>query len=297
MKVGFVGLGLMGRPMVERLLGSGHELQVYSSNADTLQEMRLLGARPCDSVAEAANGTDVFCSCRVTPAQSRAVFTGPEGVLAAACKPPICIDFATIDPMTSREIGQVLADQGIDLLDAPVSGGPDGARAGTLSIIVGGEASAVVAVGELFVTLGKRSFHMGGIGTGVITKLCNNMISITTHALVAEAMVLGARGGIDGEALYEVLRNSSAYSRTLERVVPGFFLQRHFEAAASIHTIIKDLQAAIDLSTDTGVELRLPQAAMRWFADAAADGHGDDDIASVILPMETASGVRVGGKS
>jgi len=296
MKIGFVGLGLMGLPMAGRLLAAGHELQVYSGNSQSLRELRRQGAVATESVAAAADGVDVFCSCRVSPAQSREVFSAADGVLAAAARPPICIDFATIDPMTSREIGRILADNGIALLDAPVSGGPGGARDGTLSIIVGGDAGAVSEVGDLFATLG-QTFHMGAVGTGVTAKLCNNMISITTHALVAEAMVLGASSGIEADALYEVLRNSSAYSRTLERVVPGFFLPRRFAAAASISTIVKDLQAAIDLSAATGVELRLPHAAMRWFADAIDSGHSNDDIAAVILPMETVSGVRVGDES
>lgn len=294
MNIGFVGLGLMGQPMVERLLQAGFALHVFSENADTMSGMRQQGALPGSSVADVAGKVDVFCSCRVTAQQSRAVFTGPDGVLSATSRPSVCIDFATIDPMTSREIGQMLVEGGIDFLDAPVSGGPDGVRAGTLSIIVGGTAAAVTAVSAVFDALGKQTFHMGDVGAGVTTKLCNNMISITTHALVAEAMVLGAKCGVDAAELYEVLRNSSAYSRTLERVVPKHFLPRNFEATATIETIMKDLQAAIDLSVEEGVRLRLPEAAMRWFGDAVEQGHIGDDIASVILPMENIAGARVG---
>jgi len=294
MNIGFVGLGLMGQPMVERLLQAGFALHVFSENADTMSGMQQQGALPGASVADVAGKVDVFCSCRVTAQQSRAVFTGPDGVLSATSRPSVCIDFATIDPMTSREIGQMLVEGGIDFLDAPVSGGPDGVRAGTLSIIVGGTAAAVTAVRAVFDALGKQTFHMGDVGAGVTTKLCNNMISITTHALVAEAMVLGAKCGVDAAELYEVLRNSSAYSRTLERVVPKHFLPRNFEATATIETIMKDLQAAIDLSVEEGVRLRLPEAAMRWFGDAVEQGHIGDDIASVILPMENIAGARVG---
>ena len=294
MKIGFVGLGLMGQPMVERLLEAGHTLHIFSNNAKVFRRMQQQGAILGSSVADVAGKVDVFCSCRVTPQQSRAVFSGTDGVLTAAQLPSVCIDFATIDPMTSRDIGQTLADAGVDFLDAPVSGGPDGVRAGTLSIIVGGDAGAIEIAAPIFDRLGKRTFHMGGIGAGVTTKLCNNMISITTHALVAEAMVLGAKCGINGDALYEVMRNSSAYSRTLERVVPNHFLPRNFEAAATIDMIKKDLRAAIDLAIEEGVSLRLPEAAMRWFDDAVERGHASDDIASVILPMEDIAGVRVG---
>jgi 3-hydroxyisobutyrate dehydrogenase-like beta-hydroxyacid dehydrogenase len=296
MKIGFVGLGLMGQPMVERMLEKGFAVHVFSANDEAMRALQRHGAIPASSLVELAGEVDVFCSCRVTPQQSRTVFGGQYGVLAAKKQPRVCIDFATIDPMTSRDIGRALADAGIDFLDAPVSGGPSGARAGTLSVIVGGDAKAVESVSGIFAALGKQTFHMGDIGTGVTTKLCNNMISITTHALIAEAMVLGAKCGVDADELYQVLRNSSACSRTLERVVPGHFLPRNFKAAATIETIIKDLQAAIDLSVEEGVSLRLPGAAMRWFDDAVAQGHSGDDIASVILPMENIARTRVGSR-
>jgi 3-hydroxyisobutyrate dehydrogenase-like beta-hydroxyacid dehydrogenase len=296
MKIGFVGLGLMGQPMVERLLQAGFTLHVFSENADAMNELQRQGVLPGSSVADVAGKVDVFCSCRVTAQQSQGVFTSPDGVLAATNLPPVCIDFATIDPMVSREIGQTLIERGIDFLDAPISGGPDGVRAGSLSIIVGGLTGAVASVSTIFDALGKQTFHMGDVGAGVTTKLCNNLISISTHALVAEAMVLGAKCGVDATALYEVLRNSSAYSRTLERVVPNHFLPRNFTAKATIDTVMKDLQAAIDLSVEEGVKLKLPEAAMLWFDAAVEQGHIGDDIASVILPMEKIAGARVGGQ-
>ena len=294
MKIGFVGLGLMGQPMAGRLIEAGHEVHVYSANAEAVETMVAKGAVAGGSVADVAGSVEIFCSCRVTPEQSREVFTGPDGVPAATAVPPVCIDFATIDPMTSREIGRTLAPAGTDYIDAPVSGGPNAAAAGTLSIIAGGARPAVERAGPVFDSLGKRTFRMGGIGTGVTAKLCNNLITITSHALIAEAMVLGAKAGIDGHALYEVLSQSTAYSRTLERVVPGHFLPRNFEAAASVENIMKDLRGALDLAEAEGLRLALGETAMTLFAEAAARGHAGDDIAAVILPMEAAAGVSVG---
>ena len=295
MKIGFVGLGLMGRPMAGRLIGEGCEVHVFSASAEAVASLVAQGAVAGESVAGVAGRVEAFCACRVTPDQSRTLFTGPDGVLAADPVPPLCIDFATIDPMTSREIGRALETAGASYIDAPVSGGPQAAASGTLSIIAGGAAEAIARAGPLFDILGKRTFHMGGPGTGVTAKLCNNLITITSHALIAEALVLGAKAGIDANALYEVLSRSSAYSRTLERVVPGHFLPRDFNAAASIDTIRKDLQGALDLAAAEGIRLALGETAMTLFAEAAARGHAGDDIASVILPMEQAAGVRVGG--
>lgn len=294
MRIGFVGLGLMGRPMAGRLVDAGHEVHVFSADAEAVEALAAKGAVAGDSVAAVAGKVEIFCSCRVTPDQSRAVFTGPDGVLSADTVPPLCIDFATIDPMASREIGRALAESGSDYIDAPVSGGPGLAAAGTLSIIAGGAQQAIERAGPIFDSLGKRTFHMGGAGTGVTAKLCNNLITITSHALIAEAMVLGAKAGIDAHALYEVLSQSSAYSRTLERVVPGHFLPRNFSAAASMDTIMKDLQGALDLAAAEGLRLALGETAMTLFAEAAARGHARDDIAAVILPMEEAASVRVG---
>ena len=294
MKIGFVGLGLMGLPMAGRLIDAGHEVHVFSGNAELVKTMTAKGAAAGISVADIAGRVEIFCSCRVTPEQSRAVFTGPDGVLSVAAVPPVCIDFATIDPMTSRKIGRTLAAAGAEYIDAPVSGGPHAAAAGTLSIIAGGAKEAVARSGPLFDILGKRTFHMGGTGAGVTAKLCNNLITITSHALIAEAMVLGAKAGIEASALYEVLSQSSAYSRTLERVVPGHFLPRNFAAAASMDTIMKDLQGALDLAAAEGIRLALGETAMTLFNEAAERGHAKDDIAAVILPMEDAASVRVG---
>ena len=294
MRIGFVGLGLMGLPMAHRLLKAGHELHIYSENTRSLEVLTGLGAVFERNILQVAEKVEVFCSCRVTPEQSRAVFVGNGGVLLAGSRPAICIDFATIDPMTSQEIGEGLAKVGINYLDAPISGGPDGAKTGTLSVIVGGKKRAVKKAMPIFEAFGKQIFHMGDIGTGVTTKLCNNMITITTHALVAEAMVLGVKSGVDATALYEVLANSTAYSRTLERVVPQHFLIRNFKAAATIDNIMKDLQGALDLAEAKDVQLSLPTTAMKRFVEAAEHGYSGDDIAAVILPMEERAGTIVG---
>ena len=294
MEIGFIGLGLMGLPMARRLLEAGHRLRVHSGNREAVAELVAAGAVEAGSLAEAADGADAFCACRVTPEHSRAAFLGAEGVLAAASPPALCIDFATIEPLVSREIGAALKDKGIAYLDAPVSGGPTAAAEARLSVIVGGEEAAVARARPIFEAFGKETFHMGGPGTGVTAKLCNNMISITTHALVAEAMVLGVKAGIDAAALYEVMRNSSASSQTLNRVVPNHFLKRDFTAAATLEMIMKDLQAALALAEAEGVALRLPEVAMQRFREAAGQGHLQDGIASVILPMEAAAGVTVG---
>jgi len=293
-RVGFVGLGLMGLPIARHFAAAGHRLFVASGSRAPLDELAALGATVCASPREIAPQVEIFFSCRVTPEQSRQTFLGEDGILATAASGMLCVDLATTDPETARDIETRLAKQGIGFLDAPISGGPDGARAKTLSIIVGGAAEHVERAKPLFDLFGKKTFHMGPVGAGVATKLCNNMITITTHALVAEAMVLGVKAGVDATRLYEVLHSSTAYSRTLERVVPNHFLKRNFKAASNVTTVMKDLDCALLTARRLGVRLLLPAVALQCYVDAAGRGHADDDIAAVILPMEEIAGVQVG---
>jgi 3-hydroxyisobutyrate dehydrogenase-like beta-hydroxyacid dehydrogenase len=294
MRIGFVGIGLMGTPIVRHLMRAGHRLVVGGSNGAEIERLVAAGAEAGGNPRRIAAGVDVFFSCRVSPRHSLDTFLGADGVLASGRGDLLCIDLATIDPAVSRRIGTTLGEAGMTFIDAPISGGPDGAEAGTLSIIAGGTAEAIARAEPLFALFGKKTFHMGPVGAGVATKLCNNMITITTHALLAEAMVLGVKSGIDADRLYEVLRQSSAASRTLERALPAHFLKRDFEAAATISTIMKDLQCAIDSGERLGVPLRLPPVAQQWYGEAVALGHAAKDITAVILPMEEAAHVRVG---
>ena len=294
MRIGFVGLGLMGLPMVRHLVAAGHQLFVASGNRRSVEELAALGAVICDSPSEIAPHVEIFFSCRITPEHSRETFLGAHGVLASGTRGLLCVDLATLDPATSVGIAARLAEMDIGYLDAPISGGPDGAKAQTLTIIVGGAPEHVERAMPLFDLLGKKTFHMGPVGCGVAAKLCNNMITITTHAVLAEAMVFGVKAGIDAHRLYEVLRSSSAYSRSLERVVPNHFLNRNFNAASNVTTVMKDLDCALVTARRLGVRLLLPAVALQCYVDAAGRGHTDDDIAAVILPMEEIAGVQVG---
>jgi len=285
---------LMGLPIARHLAAAGHPLFIASGNRAPLDELRAMGATVCASPRDIAPHVEIFFSCRVTPEHSRETFLGADGVAASGVRGILCVDLATTDPETAVDLAARLAEHDIGFLDAPISGGPDGARAKTLSVIVGGASENVERAAPLLSLFGKKTFHMGPAGTGVATKLCNNMISITTHALVAEAMVLGVKAGIDAAQLYEVLRSSSAYSKTLERVVPNHFLNRNFEPGGTIAQIMKDLDCALLTARRLGVRTRLPEIALQCYAEAADRGLGQKDIAAVILPMEEIAGVKVG---
>jgi 3-hydroxyisobutyrate dehydrogenase len=294
MRIGFTGLGLMGTPMARNLVRAGHRLVVHSSNREATRQLCDDGAQAAASVADMAGAVDVLCSCRVAPEHSLEVFTGAQGAIAAGREGLVCIDFATIDPATSRHIARALRERGIGFVDAPVSGGPGGAAAGTLSIMVGGSDADVARVRPVLEALGKSVFHLGANGNGLAAKLCNNLITGTLHALIAEAMVLGAKLGLPGERLYEVLRASSARSNTLERVVPNHFLPRNYAPASALSMMIKDLECVTATAKAAGVRMLLPTIAQQMFVEAQGLGHGDKDLAAVILPMEAIAGVSGG---
>ena len=270
-------------------------MSVYSSRETAIAELVAIGARRAGSLAALFGEAEIICSCRVTPQHSVEVFTGDQGAVRFAKEGTTCIDFATIDPATSRLIGKRLVEVGVGYVDAPVSGGPEGAKAGTLSIMAGGDEWHFLRAKPLLDCISGKVFHMGGVGNGVATKLCNNLITGTLHVLIAEAMVLGTKAGIDPHDLYEVLRASTAQGRTLDRVVPNHFLPRNFAPASALSMIIKDLECALAMGRALDVRLSLPAVAQQCYVEAEGLGHGGDDLSAVILPMERIAGITVGG--
>jgi len=297
MQIGFVGLGLMGAPMAANLIRAGHDVLVHGRDAATVARMCAAGARAAASLREVASQVDVLCSCRVTPQHSLDVFLSDDGAQGAGTSGMLCIDFATIDPATAQRIGAGLGERGIGFLDAPVSGGPGGAAAATLSIMAGGSAGDFSRARPVFDAVGRHVFHLGGVGSGLAAKLCNNLITGTLHVLIAEAMVLGTRLGLDPAQLYEVLHASSARSNTLERVVPNHFLSGNYVPGSALSMMIKDLECVTATAKSVGVRMLLPSLAQQCYIEAEGLGHGAKDLSAVILPMEAIAGVEVARKT
>ena len=294
MKVGFVGLGHMGLPMARNILRAGHQLSVFSSKTASVASLCAEGAREAGSLAELVASNEAICSCRITPEQSRDVFLSADGVLGKGATNTLCIDFSTVDPLTSRDIASRLRAAGHGFCDAPISGGPDGAAARTLSVMVGGSEADFARARPIFEALSSKLFHLGDVGAGVTAKLCNNMITGTVHVLLAEAMVFGTKAGIDPRRLYEVLSASTANSTSLQRAVPNHFLPRNFEPASAVTTIIKDLECVLATAKALDVRMLLPTIAQQCYVEAAGLGHGAKDLSAVILPMENIAGIKVG---
>jgi 3-hydroxyisobutyrate dehydrogenase len=279
--------------MAENLIKAGHTLVAFNRSKAVVKDLVSQGAVEAQSAREALDRADVLMTCLLLPEQLRAMYFGPDGILESIKSGQIFIDFATVEPNLSREVGEAVTKRGGRFLDAPISGGPKGAAAGTLSIMVGGSDTDFAIVKPVFDVLGKNVFHMGPIGAGTSTKICNQILTGVTHALIGEAMVLGTKLGLDPRALFEVLRKSSGQSNSLERAVPNFILPGKFEPNYTVEGIIKDLECAIRAAKSVGVRFILPNVAQQMYVETASLGFGKSDVASVIRPMEKIAGVEV----
>lgn len=296
MDVGFIGLGRMGFPMAYNLIRAGHSLVAHNRSRDPVDRLVALGARSASTPAEVARSVEILVSCVLTPEQVEHIYLGPEGAIEGARAGQVFIDTSTIYPMTSRKIGGALRAKGVSFIDAPISGGPQGAEQGTLSVMVGADAAALEKARPVLEVFGKNIFHMGPVGSGCSTKICNQILTGTAHVLVAEAMVLGTKLGLDPQKLFEVLHLSSGQCRALDRAVPEAILPRNFDAVYTVNGMIKDLECAIRTARENGVRLLLPTLAQQIYMEARGLGHSDQHLAAVIMPMEKIAGVEVGKK-
>jgi len=295
MRIGFIGLGRMGFPMAANLLKAGYTVVAHNRSRGAVERLVDLGATAADTPAATAQAVDILVSCVMTPADIEQVYLGANGVLSGVRAGQACIDASTTHPAVSRSVAAALAAKDVAFLEAPVSGGPSGAAAGTLAVMVGGDVAVLEELRPVLQVFGRNIFHMGPVGAGNAAKLCNQILTGAAHVLVAEAMVLGTRLGLDPQTLFEVLQRSSGQCRALDRSVPEAILPRDFAAAFTVDGIIKDLDCALRMAGENGVRLLLPALARQIFQEASSLGHGGEHMAAVIRAMETIAGVEVRG--
>jgi 3-hydroxyisobutyrate dehydrogenase-like beta-hydroxyacid dehydrogenase len=287
-RVGFIGLGRMGKPMAINLLKAGFALNVHNRSRGPVDELASLGAIPSDSPAEAAWRSDVLLTCLPGPAE---VEGAVNEALRGASAGSVFIDHSTVDPQTSRRIAARASARGVEFLDAPVSGGVSGARDGTLTIMVGGERKVLDHCRPVLEVLGRRIFYLGPAGSGSLAKLVNQAITTVAYSAIAEALVLGAKGGLSLPLLLEVLSVSSARSRVLEQAGPAI-LGGRFEADFTLDLALKDLRLAIETGRALGVTLNTAEGAWPAYERAKAQGLGGLDHSALVLPVEREAGVR-----
>ncbi|MBM4763139.1 NAD(P)-dependent oxidoreductase [Bacillus sp. B15-48] len=286
MMIGFIGTGVMGSRMVKRLLDNGYEVQVYNRTKEKAQQLRKLGASVAETISDLANDSDIICTCLSMPDDVVQIYTSLDGILEHARPGTLCVDFTSVGADTSKTIFAQAGKKGIQYLDAPVSGGPEGAEAGTLTIMVGGEKQAFTTVSAVLNILGENITYLGPSGSGSIAKLINQYL-VAVHSLAAsEAMVTGAAYGLDSEQLYHVLKVSYGDSRILRRHMEEYVLDRQFEPGGAVKYVHKDVRLANQLFEKAGLEQFTGQMAEQAFATAVQQGLKDLDMSAVIQPLE-----------
>jgi len=293
--VGFIGLGIMGRPMVRNLARAGYQIIVYNRSQDDIDEVladvpQATAAASARAVAEQVD--TVITMLPDSPDVSEVVF-GEVGILPAMNAGDLLIDMSTIAPATAIAVNDALAERGASALDAPVSGGDKGAIAGTLSIMVGGSAADFDRALPLFEAMGKTIVHVGGPGAGQTVKACNQIVVAIHYAAVSEALLLGARAGVDPEKVVQVLSGGLAASRVMEMRGPGM-IAHQFEPGFRIDLHRKDLNIA--MSTGREFQAPLPVSALvtQLYESMAARGDGQLDHSALVTLYEDMAGFKIG---
>ena len=289
MDVGFIGLGLMGRPMALNLIKAGHRVHVWSRRRESMQPLLDAGAGDCASAAEVARRASITISMVADAPDVEQVTLGPDGVADGARAGHIHIDMSTIAPAAAQSIATRLAARGIVALDAPVSGGEPGAIAATLTIMVGGEAEAFERVQPLFEAMGKSITRIGEAGAGQVAKACIQIITGVGVASVAEALNFAARSGVDGAKVREALLGGFAYSRILENHGQRM-LERNFKPGFKAWMHQKDVRIVMDEAHRLGLALPTAAATMQLFNAMAGCGLGEDDSVAMLKLFEHMSG-------
>ena len=292
MRVGFIGLGRMGKHMSYNLLKAGHILTVHNRSQAKVEELARAGARPASSPRQVAEASEVVLACLPDVHATEEVFLGSDGIVTA-CRPgQVLVDHSTIGPATARRIAEAARERGALFLDAPISGGVERAQEGTLTIMVGGDTDAFERARPVFEAMGRDIRRMGDVGAGCVVKLVNQHLVVTGMAAVVEAMVLGTKAGADPEALFEVLRTSWGRSFMLERTVPRL-LDRDFSPAAPLRLLRKDLGLILELGEEVRVRTLLATVVRELLDEARAMGLDESDSTALALPLEQAAGVEV----
>ncbi len=289
MKIGFIGLGIMGRPMALNLLKGGHSLTVWARRAESMAPLLEAGAKGADSPAGAAREADLVISMVADAPDVAEVMLGAGGVAQTAARGLVAVDMSTIAPASAREIGLGLSRSGVDFVDAPVSGGEVGAIAGTLSIMAGGSEAAFAMASPAFACMGKNIVHVGASGAGQVAKAANQIVTGMGVLAVAEAFALAAKNGVDPAKVREALLGGFAYSKILENHGQRM-LDRNFKPGFKSWMHEKDLNIVMQTAHQLGLCLPGSAATAQMFNAMVGSGLGEEDSIAVLKLLERLSG-------
>lgn len=283
--LGFIGLGTMGLPMAGHLLGAGHDLYVYTRTASKADPLLAQGAQLLASAADVAAKAEVVFICVPDTPDVEAVVLGPKGIIQTARSGQVIIDHSTISPAATRKMAEILAAKGVQLLDAPMSGGDVGARNASLAIMVGGERAAFDRMEGLLRLMGKSITYCGPSGAGQLTKLVNQILVSVTNLAVSEALTFVRKQGLDGQKVIEAVAGGAAGSWQLSNLGPKM-LAGDFRPGFMINLQQKDLRLVLQAAEEMNISLPAVSLVHQLFSAAEAAGHGRDGTQALFTVIE-----------
>jgi len=291
-RIGLIGVGIMGRPMGLNLLSAGYQLTVYDVNPLGVADIVSAGGVSASSPREVAGAVDVLITMLPDSPQVLEVYLGANGAFEALRPDWLVIDMSSIDPAVSRDLAQRASAAGAEMLDAPVSGGDKGAIAGTLSIMVGGSDEAYARALPILSTMGKTVTHVGPSGSGQVVKVCNQVVVAVVIEAVAEALVLGAKAGVDPNLIADVLQGGLAATRVLEMRRENM-IGGNFEPGFRIRLHLKDLKNAMELARANAVPLPAASQVEQLMLSMLASGRGELDHSALITVLQDLAGFSI----
>ena len=292
MRIGFIGLGIMGKPMAKNLLKAGYNLVVHDIVAAAVKELVAEGAAESVSPREVAAQSDIIITMLPNSPEVKQVILGENGVIEGVRPDTIVVDMSSIAPLASQEVAAALKEKGAVLLDAPVSGGEPKAVDGTLAIMVGGPQETFDKVEQILLKMGASAVRCGDTGAGNVTKLANQIIVALNIAAVSEAMVLATKSDVDPESVFNAIKGGLAGSTVLNAKMP-LILERNFKPGFRIELHIKDLQNALDTAHEVGVPVPLTSQVMEFMQALKVDGKQKDDHGGLVQFYERLAGNEV----
>jgi 3-hydroxyisobutyrate dehydrogenase-like beta-hydroxyacid dehydrogenase len=277
MDVGFVGVGNMGRLMAPHIMAAGHRVIVFDASEAAREEMGRAGAIVADSSRAVAEVAEMVVSSLPTPASVEDVYLGPGGLIEGAKAGQVFADLSSITPSVARKVAEAFAEKGSIVLDAPVSGGTDGARDATLAIMVGGDEGAFQRIEPILRTMGKKIFHVGPVGAGSTVKILNQLMIGANNMMVSEMAALAERVGVSPSTLFEIIPTSSGHSKAFDTRFAKI-AKRDFSRGFAVDLMAKDLRLGVEMARDAGMELRVAPFILGIYEEVSRAGHSVDDI-------------------
>ena len=292
MNIGFIGLGIMGRPMALNLINAGHSVSVHARRPAMMTSLTDAGATACNTSADVASNADIIFICVSDTQDVEQVILGDEGILKTIKKDSVVVDMSTISPSATRKLATQLTEHNVHMLDAPVSGGEQGAIDGALSIMVGGDEEIFNRVLPLFEVMGKNIVHIGDNGAGQVTKACNQVLIGQTIAAIGEAYILASASGVDPAKVRQALLGGFAGSRALESHGQRM-LDRNFKPGFKARLHQKDMRIAMEAAHELGIALPGAAVVTNYLNAVVGHGNGENDSISILELQEQLSGITV----